>query len=279
MIFLLGYFPPTRITDQRVVNFLSNRKPPPFLHFPKGAKVDVPHTKQFKQQKLTQLRFKGAELVHDFLGELGIKTVAPLPPDPRAPKGWKKVGLDFNTVGDTLVEFWGVSIISYQGQTLVVGEVSHNGSGTTQTEPIDMNDMVLRWQKDIEASSAKYKLDPAIIAALIEQESGGDPDAISPVGAIGLMQLMPSTARSLGVNPYDPAQNIDGGAHYIEIQLNRFGNLEAALAAYNAGPGKVEDGTWATMPETMNYVTNVPRLVTKYEQLWQKAKKVQANKH
>ena len=82
------------------------------------------------------------------------------------------------------------------------------------------------------------------------------------------MQLMPSTAKSLNVNPSDPAQNIDGGAHYLQMQLREFGNLQEALAAYNAGPGNVENKTWSNIPETLNYVQRVPILINKYERIW-----------
>lgn len=127
---------------------------------------------------------------------------------------------------------------------------------------------MLRWQKEIEVAARKYTLEPSLIAAVIEQESGGDPDSVSPVGALGLMQLMPSTAKFLNVNPYDPAQNIDGGTHYLQMQLEKFGNLPEALAAYNAGPGNVQNNTWSRIPETRNYVQRVPSLIIKYEKIW-----------
>ncbi|WP_318509311.1 lytic transglycosylase domain-containing protein [Bacillus sp. T3] len=80
------------------------------------------------------------------------------------------------------------------------------------------------------------------------------------------MQLMPRTAEGLGViNPYDPAQNIEGGTKYLAIQLNRFGSLELALAAYNAGPGNVLNSRYLYISETQNYIRNVPALVNKYQ--------------
>ncbi|MGV8475861.1 lytic transglycosylase domain-containing protein, partial [Pseudomonas aeruginosa] len=72
------------------------------------------------------------------------------------------------------------------------------------------------------------------------QESRGDPNAVSPKGARGLGQLMPATAAELGVDPTDPRQNIFGTARYLSQQLDRFGSVPLALAAYNAGPGTVE---------------------------------------
>ncbi|MDI6799973.1 MAG: lytic transglycosylase domain-containing protein [Actinomycetota bacterium] len=97
------------------------------------------------------------------------------------------------------------------------------------------------FQQEILAASKKHGLDPALIAAVISAESGFRADAKSTAGALGLMQLMPKTAAGLGVtDPLNPAQNIDGGSRYLKIQLTRFGDLELALAAYNAGPKNVD---------------------------------------
>ena len=88
--------------------------------------------------------------------------------------------------------------------------------------------------------AARFDLSPSLIEALVWQESRWRADARSPVGARGLAQLMPGTARDLGVNPDDPFANLEGGARYLREQLDRFdGDLEKALAAYNAGPGRV----------------------------------------
>lgn len=106
-----------------------------------------------------------------------------------------------------------------------------------------------------EAASA-MEISPHLLEAMVWQESRWNPAAVSPSGAIGLAQLMPGTARELGVNPYDSAQNLAGGARYLRQQLNRFdGNLEKALAAYNAGPGRVaRAGGVPPIPETQVYV-------------------------
>lgn len=131
----------------------------------------------------------------------------------------------------------------------------------------DSSDRVVRWGREIQAASSKYGVDPAVIAAVIEQESGGNPEARSPAGAMGLMQLMPGTARGLGVtDPYNPTQNIEGGTKYLAIQLNRFGRLDLALAAYNAGPGNVVNSRYLYISETQNYMRRVPNLVGKYQQ-------------
>lgn len=107
--------------------------------------------------------------------------------------------------------------------------------------------------------SARYDLSPALIEALVWQESRWRHQSVSPKGARGLAQLMPGTARDLGVNPDDPFANLEGGARYLREQLNRFnGNLEKALAAYNAGPGRVERaGGVPRIRETQNYVAAI----------------------
>jgi soluble lytic murein transglycosylase-like protein len=100
------------------------------------------------------------------------------------------------------------------------------------------------------------EISPYLLEAVVWQESRWNPSARSRVGAIGLAQLMPGTARDLGVDPRDPIQNLAGGARYLRQQLNRFdGNVEKALAAYNAGPGRVMTaGGIPSIPETQAYV-------------------------
>jgi soluble lytic murein transglycosylase-like protein len=116
-----------------------------------------------------------------------------------------------------------------------------------------------RWRETVAALAAKYDLSPALIEALVWQESRWREGAVSPVGARGLAQLMPGTARELGVNPNDPVANLEGGARYLRTQLDRFGgDLEKALAAYNAGPGRViQAGGIPAIRETREYVSAI----------------------
>lgn len=116
------------------------------------------------------------------------------------------------------------------------------------------------YDAQIQAAATKYGVDPALLKGLIRAESNFNPNAKSPAGAMGLTQLMPATAQSLGVtNPLDPAQAIDGGAKYLAQQLKTFGgDLAKTLAAYNAGPGAVQKyGGVPPYAETQAYVKRV----------------------
>ena len=121
------------------------------------------------------------------------------------------------------------------------------------------------WAGEIEAAANRAGIDPRLLAAMVWQESGFRPDAVSRSGAIGLAQLMPGTADGLDVDPWNPTENLDGGARYLAWTIEEFGSIELGLAAYNAGPGRVrEAGGIPNIAETQAYV---PRVLDYYRQL------------
>lgn len=124
------------------------------------------------------------------------------------------------------------------------GNVQRVGGGWTAPAVAAANPMPAvppRYREALASAAAEYGISVELLQALIWSESGFDPAAVSPAGAVGLTQLMPRTARELGADPRDPEQNIRAGAAYLRRQLDRFdGDLEQALAAYNAGPAQVE---------------------------------------
>jgi soluble lytic murein transglycosylase-like protein len=125
------------------------------------------------------------------------------------------------------------------------------------------------YESQIDQAAARNGLDPAVLHGLVQQESGFDPSATSSAGASGLTQLMPGTASSLGVaNPLNPVESIEGGARYLgELTAQFGGNTEDALAAYNAGPGAVQQyGGIPPYAETQSYVANVLANAEAYRQ-------------
>jgi soluble lytic murein transglycosylase-like protein len=159
-------------------------------------------------------------------------------------------------VGGTQVAAGSATTSFAQALNTAQGTISPTTTGGGSTQ----------FDSQIDAAASKYGLDPALLKGLIRQESGFDPAARSSAGALGLTQLMPGTAATLGVDPSDPAQAIDGGARYLKAQLDRFGGDPAkALAAYNAGPGAVAKfGGVPPYAETQNYVQKVLAYAAEY---------------
>jgi Rod binding domain-containing protein len=131
---------------------------------------------------------------------------------------------------------------------------------TVKKNPVDLAERIDKWQEFIDRASEIHSVDKNLIAAVITQESGGNPRAVSAKGAKGLMQLMDTTAADMGVAaPFSPWANITGGTKYLRLLLDKFsGNERLALASYNAGPAAVERyGTIPPYRETQDYVASV----------------------
>lgn len=137
-----------------------------------------------------------------------------------------------------------------------------SASGVGGALPAGVSAGVRQYQPLFDAATARYGLPAGLLAAVAQVESGGNAKAVSPAGARGLMQIMPATARGLGVDPLDPSQAVDGAARLLRDHLKSFGSLDLALAAYNAGPGAVRrHGGVPPYAETQNYVRKVSALL------------------
>jgi hypothetical protein len=137
----------------------------------------------------------------------------------------------------------------------------HWGAAGKNTSPSKRNIRYFtRYSSIIKKAASKYKLDHNLVSAVVQVESQFNPRAVSRTGAVGLMQLMPSTARQLGVlDSYDPSQNIEGGTKYLRYLVERFnGDVTFALAAYNSGPLNVEKyGKVPPFKETERYIKKI----------------------
>ena len=123
------------------------------------------------------------------------------------------------------------------------------------------------FEQRVIAAATHVGIDPALVLAVVEVESGQTPDAVSPKGALGLMQVLPETAAGIGFpNPADPAQSLEAGCRYLAALLESFGgDVELALAAYNAGPGAGRH--WGTVPPYRETRTFIARVAAVYEKL------------
>lgn len=167
----------------------------------------------------------------------------------------KGSNIDLSSLGLGNVD---LSKIGYGGGTKLSGLVGSNSTTPISTGNISIDDAIKKACK-------KYNMDPNFIKAVIKQESSFNPNAVSGAGAMGLMQLMPATARGLGVtNAFDIEQNVDAGTRYLKEKLDMYGDLRLALAAYNAGSGTMQsrgvdsaDEIYKMPAETRNYVTKI----------------------
>ena len=144
--------------------------------------------------------------------------------------------------------------------------ITNAGSALRVPWTEQLPDTAAEWIPTIERAATRAGLDPRLLAAMVWQESGFRPEAVSRSGAIGLSQLMPATADELGVDPHDPVQNLEGGARFLAWTIEEFGSIELGLAAYNAGPGAVRRAG-DTIPDIAETQAYVPRVIEYYRQL------------
>jgi cell wall-associated NlpC family hydrolase len=151
----------------------------------------------------------------------------------------------------------------YQTPTSIRRVVGADATGAaTQSSASGALAGVSKYSAIFAQNETKYSLPSGLLSAVAETESGGNTSAVSPAGAQGLMQLMPSTARGLGVDPWNPSQAVQGAAQLLSGYLHKFGTVPLALAAYNAGPGAVEQyGGVPPYTETQNYVSKITGLM------------------
>ncbi len=204
-----------------------------------GMMVDAPHTGATVQiepvwSSLTSIRRVVPPSVSESVGQ----------------NGYFNTSLMVQVPGQGLVSSSGslgmVPSLSSAGPTGGASTGSLGGSVPANLVPLFM------------AAGTKYGVSPQLLAAVAQEESGFNPSAVSSAGAQGLMQIMPSTAAGLGINPMDPAQAVDGAAQILAGNIQNFGSVPLALAAYNAGAGAVEQyGGIPPYPETEAYVNNI----------------------
>lgn len=187
----------------------------------------------------------GLAYVQERISAIEARFAPPAPPE--APQ---ETGEPFADV------FQGIAAgLSSQGRGFAVDGVSVAGGRRPVGTPPSLSPQM---RQAFEDTAERYGLDVNLLLAVSWQESAFNPNAVSHAGAIGLMQLMPGTAAGLGVDPTNPLQNLDGGARYLRQQIDRFGSVELALAAYNAGPGAVQKhGGIPPFQETQDYVPKV----------------------
>ena len=179
------------------------------------------------------------------------------------------------------MSFWspftaGATVTAYMD---VQGNLHYvRGKSSRTNKKIAINRRIARSTKDptsqtindfIQTAATEHGIDPLLIKAIIKAESNFDPTAVSPKGAQGLMQLMPATAKDLQIaDPFDPLENIVGGAKYLRFLLDSYeGDVELSLAAYNAGPGNVKNAI-PNFPETKTYVAKVLDNYQSYRAIW-----------
>jgi hypothetical protein len=152
-----------------------------------------------------------------------------------------------------------VDFVNETPDTQITGSSGGSSANTPPTQDTSSSGPGPAWiEALITKASKRYSVDKNLIRAVMRAESGFDPGSGSSAGAIGLMQLMPETARGISVDPYNDEQNVMGGARLLSDNLKSYnGDIPLALAAYNAGPGNVQSGAWKGFSETVNYVQKI----------------------
>lgn len=173
------------------------------------------------------------------LGPAPMNAGVPLPPSIAVPR-WMREGVPFSSVPTSFAP--GCSSSGYRPAGFLDARTESRRSG---------------YYGMMSSIACEYGIPVGLFDAMIIRESAYDAGIYSPKNAFGLTQLMPGTAAGLGVNRYDVEQNLRGGARYLRQQLDRFGQVHLALAAYNAGPGRIRDGMLPRIVETQAYVENV----------------------
>ena len=191
-------------------------------------------------------------LVFFLYGGLGFPNLHPLPPEkPPALIQPAASGLPPEQIGKRVVEL--TQRLEFASSPVVIRDLLQMASLSDPKLQAQINLLIKKYAK-------RHGVDEKLIRAVLQKESGGNPIAVSPKGAMGLMQLMPETAQSLGVeDPFDPEQNLAGGIRYLKYCLNTFAqDVALALAAYNAGPETVKRyGGVPPYTETQNYVAGI----------------------
>jgi soluble lytic murein transglycosylase-like protein len=166
-------------------------------------------------------------------------------------------------LGASVRLFLGSGTVEMDGAQVLGFETEETSPPTAQLlrPPAAMPSATPSAEQLADRAAEKYGLPPHLVRSVMKAESGFQPHAVSPKGALGLMQLMPSTAQTLGADPHDPAQNVDAGTRYLRALLEKYGGaLRHALAAYNAGPAAVERyGGVPPFAETLDYIRRVER--------------------
>lgn len=211
---------------------------------------------------LTLLPISAVSAMYAYVDARGVYHYANVPGDGR----YKLVAQEQPTINspeDQLTK----TIIRRSGNGLYSDGLLNDGNSSFRNSGYALSAASYTINRYIQLAAANHQVDPLLIKAVIKTESNFDPTALSPKGAQGLMQLMPGTAKDMGVNdPFDPLQNINGGTKYLKYLLDNFkGNVELGLAAYNAGLGNVIPyGVVPRIPETQHYVAQVMKTYRSY---------------